>query len=187
MEENCTPLQAAATFAACEALWANPQARQTIDMLFDEAYQTFRPKVVVLDDDPTGVQTVHDVPVVTNWELPTLLAEFQRPEPMFFVLTNSRSFSAEKTKQVHQEIARNVVAASRQTGREYLLVCRGDSTLRGHMPVEEQAMAETLASLEEPCFDGEILCPFFREGGRYTYQGVHYVQEGDHLTPAAQT
>ena len=25
-------------------------------------------KIVVLDDDPTGVQTVHDISVYTNWE-----------------------------------------------------------------------------------------------------------------------
>ena len=26
-----------------------------------------KPKVVVLDDDPTGTQTAHDVPVLTSW------------------------------------------------------------------------------------------------------------------------
>lgn len=34
-------------------------------------------KVVVLDDDPTGTQTVHDVAVLTSWEVeprPALVA-----------------------------------------------------------------------------------------------------------------
>ena len=29
-------------------------------------------KIVVLDDDPTGVQTVHDISVYTGWEEDTL-------------------------------------------------------------------------------------------------------------------
>ena len=35
--------------------------------------------------------------------------------------------------------------------------------------------------------DGEILCFFFKEGGRYTIDNVHYVQQGDQLVPAAET
>ena len=31
------------------------------------------------------------------------------------------------------------------------------------------------------------MCPFFKEGGRFTIDDVHYVQEGDQLTPAAET
>lgn len=33
-------------------------------------------KIVVLDDDPTGIQTVHDVYVYTDWELSTLREAF---------------------------------------------------------------------------------------------------------------
>ena len=32
--------------------------------------------------------------------------------------------------------------------------------------------------------DGEILCPFFKEGGRFTIDDVHYVKYGDKLIPA---
>ncbi|MBR0538083.1 MAG: hydroxyacid dehydrogenase, partial [Clostridia bacterium] len=35
--------------------------------------------------------------------------------------------------------------------------------------------------------DGEILAPFFKEGGRFTIGNVHYVRQGDELVPAAQT
>lgn len=187
MEHELLPLQAEAAFAAAEALWAAPDARETIDRLFEAEYAAFTPKVVVLDDDPTGVQTVHDVAVVTDWRARTLLTEFRRPDPMFFVLTNSRSFSREKTQAVHREIAANVMAAARETGRDYLIVCRGDSTLRGHLPYEENALARAITDAGGAPFDGEILCPFFREGGRFTLGGVHYVREGDRLTPAAQT
>lgn len=35
--------------------------------------------------------------------------------------------------------------------------------------------------------DGEILCYFFKEGGRYTIDNVHYVRQGDELVPAGLT
>ena len=187
MENELTRRSSAETFAACEALWKTPDARAEIDRLFAEAYATFDRKVVVLDDDPTGVQTVHDVAVVTDWAEDTLYAEMLRPDPMFFVLTNSRSFSAERTQEAHREIAESVLAAARRAGKDYLIVCRGDSTLRGHLPIEEAALSSVIEEKGGAAFDGEIICPFFREGGRYTLNGVHYVQEGEDLVPAAQT
>ena len=51
-------------------------------------------KIVVLDDDPTGVQTVHDVYVYTRWDRETLTEAFREPDTMFFILTNSRSHRA---------------------------------------------------------------------------------------------
>ena len=35
--------------------------------------------------------------------------------------------------------------------------------------------------------DGEVLFPFFKEGGRFTIDNTHYVKYGDELVPAAQT
>ena len=35
--------------------------------------------VIVLDDDPTGTQTVYDVPVLTNWDTENILNEFENP------------------------------------------------------------------------------------------------------------
>ncbi|MGN0779397.1 MAG: four-carbon acid sugar kinase family protein [Aristaeellaceae bacterium] len=187
MDKELNRLNAAETFAACESLWACATAREDIDRLFAESYPTFDQKVIVLDDDPTGVQTVHDVAVVTDWAEDTLYAEMVRPDPMFFVLTNSRSFSAERTQEAHREIAAHVLAAARRAGKDFLIVCRGDSTLRGHLPMEEAALSSVIEENGGAAFDGEILCPFFKEGGRYTLDSVHYVQEGDMLVPAAQT
>lgn len=144
-------------------------------------------KLVVLDDDPTGIQTVHDVSVYTDWSQKSVDAGFREENKTFFILTNSRSFSAEKTEQVHREIARRVAEASRKSGKEYLLVSRGDSTLRGHYPLETEILRRTLE--EEGCqpFDGEIIFPFFKEGGRYTLENIHYVLENGYLTPAGET
>ncbi|HJA67938.1 MAG TPA: hydroxyacid dehydrogenase [Candidatus Mediterraneibacter cottocaccae] len=147
----------------------------------------FQTKIVVLDDDPTGIQTVHDIFVYTDWNANTLREAFSDPHPLFFILTNSRSFSAEKTVAVHREIAENLCAVSRETGKEFLLLSRSDSTLRGHYPLETEVLKHTLENLTGCMFDGEIICPFFPEGGRYTINNIHYVREKNALIPAGDT
>jgi uncharacterized protein YgbK (DUF1537 family) len=144
-------------------------------------------KIVVLDDDPTGVQTVHGVYVYTDWSEESIRAGFESPESIFFILTNSRSFDRTETTAVHEEIARKVVKVSGETGRRFLLISRSDSTLRGHYPLETQVLRETLERETGKKIDGEVLLPFFLEGGRYTINNVHYVAAGDSLTPAGQT
>lgn len=187
MEQKITPIPAGEAFAACEAMWKNDHAREEIRAMFARAYEDFHPRVMVLDDDPTGVQTVHDIHVVTAWDEPALREEMQSGDKLFFVLTNSRSFSREKTAEVHREIARNAWAAAKAAGVELMVVSRGDSTLRGHYPLETQILRDTLEGCGAPPFAGEVLCPYFREGGRFTLNGVHYVQEGESLIPAGQT
>lgn len=144
-------------------------------------------KIIVLDDDPTGVQTVHGVYVYTNWEEETILEAFLDSRPMFFILTNSRSFSADTTRQVHRSIARRIEKAARETGQDYLLVSRGDSTLRGHFPLETETLRQEIKSLTGKDFDGELICPFFPEGGRYTIDNIHYVKDGDSLIPVGES
>jgi uncharacterized protein YgbK (DUF1537 family) len=69
--------------------------------------------------------------------------------------------------------------------RSFLLVSRSDSTLRGHYPVETQALYDTLSRFQK--YDGEIIIPFFQEGGRVTLDDVHYVIDGDRLVPVGET
>lgn len=144
-------------------------------------------KIVVLDDDPTGVQTVHDVSVYTDWEPETILEGFKEKNDMFFLMTNSRSFTARKTAQVHKEIAQGIVNACLKTGKDFIAISRSDSTLRGHYPLEPKVLREEFERLTEKRFDGEIIFPFFQEGGRYTINNVHYVKEGERLLPAGET
>ncbi|MGO5541602.1 four-carbon acid sugar kinase family protein [Blautia sp. HCP3S3_H10_1] len=173
--------------------------------LLAQAMEGFHKKLVVLDDDPTGVQTVHDVSVYTDWEEESIRKGFQEKESMFFILTNSRSFSVEETTRVHQDIAKRVKKVADELGQDFMIISRGDSTLRGHYPLETRMLAETLMQNEETgkdknnCtnigdrnpvtleIDGEILCPFFPEGGRYTMDNIHYVKEQDKLIPAGMT
>ena len=173
------------------------------EALLSQAMEGFHKKLVVLDDDPTGVQTVHDVSVYTDWEEESIRKGFEEKESMFFILTNSRSFSVEETTRVHLDIAARVAKVARELGQDFMIISRGDSTLRGHYPLETQLLAEGLAdgntagpektaadngaSAGSTAVDGEIICPFFPEGGRYTMDNIHYVKEQDNLVPAGMT
>ncbi len=141
-----------------------------------------RRKVVVLDDDPTGTQTVYDLPVLTTWDVKALRAELIKDAPCFYILTNSRSLPANEAYALNLEIARNLKQAAAETGAEFSIVSRSDSTLRGHFPGELQALTEVLGN-----FNALIVIPYFEAGGRYTVGDVHYVAEGDTLLPAAET
>ena len=87
-------------------------------------------KIIVLDDDPTGVQTVHDIYVYTDWTVESLRKGFAAPEKLFFILTNSRGFTVAETTKAHREIAENTAKVAREFGMDYLIISRGDSTLR---------------------------------------------------------
>ncbi|MEO6244275.1 MAG: four-carbon acid sugar kinase family protein, partial [Opitutaceae bacterium] len=140
-------------------------------------------KLVVLDDDPTGTQTVHGVPVLTEWSVASLTTALAEPGPCFYVLTNTRALALPAAAELNRELARNLAAASRASGRAFAVVSRGDSTLRGHFPGEVDALVEALG---EPV-DGTLIIPAFFEGGRYTVHGVHYVADGTRLVPAGET
>ncbi len=140
-------------------------------------------KIVILDDDPTGTQTVKDLPVLTEWSVSALEAELVGEFPAFFILTNSRSLPEPEACALAQEIGTNIQQASERTGVRTILISRGDSTLRGHFPAEVDAMAEVTGKAHLPY----LVLPFFLEGGRYTVYDVHYVREEDRLVPAAQT
>ena len=144
-------------------------------------------KLVVLDDDPTGVQTVHDIYVYTDWSLESIRAGFAGEAPLFFILTNSRSFTQEETAREHALIALRVWQVSQEMGIPFLLISRSDSTLRGHFPLETAVLRRTLEDCGAPSFHGEILCPFFLEGGRITRNNIHYVKYGERLVPAGET
>jgi len=142
------------------------------------------PLLVILDDDPTGTQTCHDIAVLTVWDVETLQLEFDTAKSGFFILTNSRAFPPEEAKKLVEKICRNVQQAARVTGKTFEIVLRGDSTLRGHFPDEPETV-ETI--LGKRSIDAWILAPFFYQGGRYTINDIHYVAEGDTLVPVSQT
>lgn len=157
-----------------------------VDAALNEEREAFDRKIIVLDDDPTGVQTVNGIHVYTDWTEESIAAGFAEENRMFFILTNSRAFQTAQTEAEHRTIAARVAAEARRTGKEFILISRSDSTLRGHYPLETVTLARTLEESGER-IDGEVLMPFFKEGGRFTIGDVHYVQEGAELTPAGDT
>lgn len=158
-----------------------------VDALLNQLILENDKKIVVLDDDPTGVQTVHDISVYTNWKPETLQEAFAEKNNLFYIMTNSRGMTQDETTAAHHEIASAVNAASKASGKDYLYISRSDSTLRGHYPLETILLKEAYEKDTGRKIDGEVMCPFFKEGGRFTIGDVHYVQEGDQLTPAAET
>jgi uncharacterized protein YgbK (DUF1537 family) len=140
-------------------------------------------RVAVLDDDPTGTQTVHGVPVLTTWSVEDLRWALEQPSPTFYVLTNSRGLPEAEAAAMNREIASNLSAAAGQTGTDFVVTSRGDSTLRGHFPSETDALAEGLGG----GIDGVILCPCYLEAGRLTADDTHWVRQGERLVPAGAT
>ncbi len=162
------------------------QDHDRINSLLQEEFRHFNKKIVVLDDDPTGIQTVHDVPVYTDWAEESIYAGFKGDSQLFFILTNSRSFSEDKTKAVHAEIAKRILEVSKKCGKDFVIVSRGDSTLRGHYPLETEILRETLGKAGINT-DFEIIVPFFPEGNRFTLNDIHYVRQNGDLVPAGMT
>lgn len=141
------------------------------------------PKIIVLDDDPTGSQTVHSCLLLMQWDIDTLCQGLRDDSPIFFVLTNTRARSPEAAEQVTREVCKNLQTAITQTGIEdFLVVSRSDSTLRGHYPIETDAIAEELGP-----FDAHFLIPAFFEGGRITRDSTHYLMVDGTPVPTHET
>lgn len=142
-----------------------------------------RPKIIVLDDDPTGSQTVHSCLLLMRWDEDTLRLGLADNAPIFFVLTNTRALTPEKAESVTREVCHNLKTALTKEGIEdFLVVSRSDSTLRGHYPIETDVIAEELGG-----FDAHFLIPAFFEGGRITRDSIHYLIIDGVPTPVHET
>lgn len=132
-------------------------------------------KIIAIDDDPTGSQTVHSCLLLTRWDVATLREALLDESPLFFVLSNTRSMDAARAAQVTREICVNLKQALDALGAEGrtiqpIVVSRSDSTLRGHYPVETDIIADLLGP-----FDAHFLVPAFFEAGRFTRDSTHYL------------
>ncbi|WP_285768416.1 four-carbon acid sugar kinase family protein [Peribacillus sp. SI8-4] len=176
-------LNAQDTFASLPAV---PDELAVNELLADELVD-FNKKIIVLDDDPTGVQTVHGISVFTDWSAESIEAGFAEGNSMFFILTNSRGFTAAETERAHEEIAKVIQDTAERQNKEFIIISRGDSTLRGHYPLETEVLKNTVEAHSDIQFDGEVIMPFFKEGGRFTINNIHYVQDEAVLMPAGET
>ena len=137
-------------------------------------------KIVVLDDDPTGIQTVHGCYLVTQWDQEKLETALNDDINFFYVLTNSRGKNREEAKRDITEIVTRLLEINKYYGYKIVFICRSDSTLRGHFPLELNCVTKLIE--DEKKVDGFFLVPAFFEAGRVTKNDTHYLkQEGEYI------
>ena len=131
-------------------------------------------KVVVIDDDPTGSQTVNNCFLLLKWDYATLAKGFKAKSNLFFILANTRSLSENDAKSRIEDICYNLkeVIASEYNKEDIIFVTRGDSTLRGHNFLEPNTINDCLGP-----FDATFHIPAFIEGKRLTINGCHFVDK----------
>lgn len=131
--------------------------------------------IAVLDDDPTGSQTVHGVPIVLALDDDELTLR----DGTTFFLTNSRSLPEPEAAALTERVARRLLEQDPETE----IVSRSDSTLRGHVVAEVAAIERARRAVTGHGHDGVLLVPAFFEAGRHTRDDVHWA--GD--TPVGET
>ncbi len=144
-------------------------------------------RLVVLDDDPTGTQSVVGLPVLTRWTREDLAWALGTGAPAVYVLTNSRSLAPATAAERNAEVATHALRAAADLGVEIDFVSRSDSTLRGHYPLETDVLAATLAEVAGSAVDGVVLVPAFADAGRITVGSVHYARSGETYVPVGRT
>jgi uncharacterized protein YgbK (DUF1537 family) len=141
----------------------------------------------VLDDDPTGTQSVANLPVITSWSSDDIRWALDSNSPAVYVLTNTRSLGPREAEARNREIVEATVAVARATSRAVAFVSRGDSTLRGHYPLETDTLADALVAEGFAQPNGVVIVPAFPDAGRVTIDSVHYYRTGGVLTPVGET
>lgn len=143
--------------------------------------------MVVLDDDPTGIQTVHGCLLITRWDEESVRLGFEDSEPFFYILTNTRAMTREEAAEVTREAMEMVIKVNQDYGYHLIIVSRSDSCLRGHFPLETDVMRQCLIRHGYTVAEKTPFCPAFIEAGRVTIEGIHYMRDGKQLIPVSQT
>lgn len=148
-----------------------------------------QPRVlIVLDDDPTGTQSVADLPVLTDWSVESLEWALAQQRPAVYVMTNSRSLDPDEAAQRNREVATAAFEAADRAGIGINFVSRSDSTMRGHYPLEPQVLADCISERGAGEVDGIVIVPAFGDAGRITVGGIHYAgSKADGFTPVGET
>lgn len=133
--------------------------------------------VVVLDDDPTGTQAVAGAQVLVDISADALHAWFagHAPQPVY-VSTNTRALPGDQARDLVARVAG--IAAEQWPAARF--ICRGDSTLRGHILEEYQALARGASPVL-------LLAPAMPAAGRVTIDGRHYLATAAGRVPIAET
>ena len=136
-------------------------------------------RVVVLDDDPTGVQTLSGAQVLIEWTDDRLRDTLEQARSVH-LLTNSRAYPAGEAR----EIVGSAAAIAQAAAPEAAIVLRGDSTLRGHVLEEYLAVGGVAASGRHRPL---LLAPALPTAGRVTIGGVQYLERDGRRLPVHLT
>ncbi len=176
MQHHPVPLKA--TLDSLPPLWPQDVLPQIRTILTETPSMVF-----VLDDDPTGAQTVQDASFLTEWTRDMLLSEYHQPEKATFLLTNTRAKTEAEAVEINTTLGREFDQLANYLKIPISIISRSDSTLRGHFPAELHALAKGMGNSH----DGIVFIPFFIQGGRYTIDDIQYVAGEGMLAPVGQT
>ena len=176
MQHHPVPLKA--TLDSLPPLWPQDLLPRIRTILAETPSMVF-----VLDDDPTGAQTVQNASFLTEWSLHIQLSQYHQPEKATFLLTNTRAKTEAEAVEINTKLGREFDQLTNYLKIPISIISRSDSTLRGHFPAELDALAEGMGSSH----DGIVFIPFFIQGGRYTIDDIQYVADEGMLTPVGQT
>jgi uncharacterized protein YgbK (DUF1537 family) len=160
-----------------------PDARQRIRKALAGAGR----RIAVLDDDPTGSQTVHDVSVVTVLDPEEIAAGLDGPGSTCFILTNTRSMGEADAVALNSRVGRTLFELGRRLDAPVDVVSRSDSTLRGHVVAEVTALDATRRAVLGQGYDGVLLIPAYLEAGRFTAGDVHWARVAGEALPVGET
>lgn len=144
-------------------------------------------RLVILDDDPTGIQTVHGCLLITQWDEATVRMALQHEQLFFYMLTNTRAMTRDEAARVVRSAMETVLEVNREFGYRLIFISRSDSCLRGHFPLETDVMRQVLQEYGVKVWSKVPFCPALIEAGRVTIDGVHYMKDGEHLIPVSET
>jgi uncharacterized protein YgbK (DUF1537 family) len=169
--------------AALPPVRIEPAARQRIRTALTAAGR----RIAVLDDDPTGSQTVHDVAVVTVLDPDEIAAGLDGPGSTCFILTNTRSMAEADVVALNTRVGRTLFELSRRLDAPVDVVSRSDSTLRGHVIAEVTALDAVRREVLGSGYDGVLLIPAYLEAGRFTVGDVHWARVDGEPRPVGET
>jgi uncharacterized protein YgbK (DUF1537 family) len=135
--------------------------------------------VVVLDDDPTGVQTLSGIRVLLRWNEESIRRALDGRRSVHLI-TNSRARTPEEAERLVGGAARTANRAA--PGAD--IVLRGDSTLRGHLLEEYLGVRDAVTPGGHPVL---LLVPALPTAGRVTIGGVHLIEREGARTPLHDT
>ncbi len=100
-----------------------PPSVETSAARVRKALASARRVFIVLDDDPTGTQSVADLPVLTDWSPEALEWALTQGRPAVYVMTNSRSLDPDDAARRNREVA----AADRRVDGIVIVPAFGDA------------------------------------------------------------